>query len=88
MADLLQCRQDMKQHIKNQPEAMTTAVYREKLLHVSVDITPLLPSKEVVSRSLHELVKLRPPLPATAEVFELTPYQTVTGTNEHFCCWT
>ena len=59
---------------------MTTAVYREKLR-----MFRLLSSKEVVSCSLrHERAKLRPFLSATAEVLELAPYQTVTGTNEHF----
>jgi hypothetical protein len=83
--NLLQCRQEMKQRIIDQPEVASTVVYREKLLQLPMDVVELLPSKEVVGRALRfERSKLRPPLPATAADLQLAPYQTVTSSNERF----
>ena len=85
MVDILQCRQDMKQCVQEQPEAVSMVVYHEKLLQVSPDVVPLIPNKETVSRSLHqEHAKLCPRLPATANDLELAPYQMVTNDNERF----
>jgi hypothetical protein len=83
--NVLRCRQEMKQRIVDQPEAVSTLVYREKLLQLPMDVVALLPSKEVVGRALrHERAKLRPPLPAIANDLQLAPYQTVTSANDRF----
>jgi hypothetical protein len=75
----------MKERIREQPETVSTLVYREQLLRTPLDVVALLPSKEVVGRALrYERAKLRPPLPAAAADLQLAPYQTVTSNNERF----
>lgn len=82
---LLECRQAMKEMVKNDPEKVTTQIFREATLSTSEETVANLPSKDYVGRALrYERAKKRPPLPNTAQDLTLAPYQKVTVRGERF----
>ena len=85
MADILQTRLEMKECVQQQPESVSSIIYREQLLQAPLEVAALIPSKETVGRALrYQRSKLRPPLPAMAADLQLAPYQTLAHANDRF----
>ena len=85
MTNVLQTRHEMRERVQQQPESVSSVIYREQLLQAPLEVAALIPSKETVRRALrYQRSKLRPPLPVTAADLQLAPYQTLTHANDRF----